>query len=297
MPSVKSKENTLTSLLRWGEAFLRERGIDAPRLEAELLFCSVLSVRRIDLYLRSDQAVAPREETLFRERLLRRGAREPIQYIMGEVEFCGAPLFVEPGVFIPRPETELIVELARRLLPAPRRILDLCTGSGALALALAKALPAAEIVATDCSETALKVAQKNAARHGSLHIVFLRGDLFEPLRNEAPFDLIVCNPPYIPQKDQADLQPEVRDYEPPVALFAPEEGTSFYRRILREAPPFLTSRGRILFELGKGQGAWFQTFVREETNFSATLTLDLAGVERIAACERVPTDPTWDCDG
>jgi len=190
MPSVKSKENTLTSLLRWGEAFLRERGIDAPRLEAELLFCSVLSVRRIDLYLRSDQAVAPREETLFRERLLRRGAREPIQYIMGEVEFCGATLFVEPGVFIPRPETELIVESARRLLPAPRRILDLCTGSGALALALAKALPAAEIVATDCSETALKVAQKNAARHGSLHIVFLRGDLFEPLRNEAPFDLI-----------------------------------------------------------------------------------------------------------
>lgn len=288
MPITMTKEKTVSELLREGTDFLEARGIAMPRREAELLLCARLSCRRIDLYIQPERPVSSDDENIFREQSARRAGREPIQYILGEVTFCGLSLSVRPGVFIPRPETELIVERASRIQPPPRRILDLCTGSGALAIALAKQFPQSQVVATDLGETPLQVARANAERHGALsQIRFIRGNLLAPLRAEADrFDLIVCNPPYIPERDRPTLQPEVRDYEPALALFVPQEGTAFYRRILTEAPSFLTQEGSLLFELGTGQAVWFQKFVAQETAFSATFLQDLAGIDRIAVCRR-----------
>jgi release factor glutamine methyltransferase len=288
MPITKTKGKAVFELLREGTSFLEEEGIALPRREAELLLSLLLSCRRIDLYVEPERPVSSDHENVFREQLIRRSRREPIQYITGEVTFCGLSFSVCPGVFIPRPETELIIEQAGVIHPPPPRILDLCTGSGALAIALAKQFPHSGIVATDIDETPLKVARANAERHGALsQIRFVQGDLFAPFRAGAErFDLIVCNPPYIPEQDRATLQPEVRDYEPALALFASEEGTAFYRRILREAPSFLTETGHLLFELGAGQAAWFRTFVAQETEFSATFLRDLAGIDRIAICQR-----------
>lgn len=292
MPITMTKEKTVSELLGQGTAFLEAHGIALPRREAELLLCALLSCRRIDLYVEPARPIETDQEGLFQSYLTRRTRREPIQYITGQVDFCGLSLSVRPGVFIPRPETELIVERARTISPAPCRILDLCTGSGALAIALAKEFPHSHVVATDIDETPLDVARANAEGHACLsQIRFIQGDLLAPLRmGENRFDLIVCNPPYIPEQDRATLPAEVRDHEPSRALFAPEEGTAFYRRILREAPSFLTQEGALLFELGAGQAAWFQAYAAQETMFSAIFLQDLAGIDRIAFCRRRGAD-------
>lgn len=286
MPT-QTKEVTVSELLREGTRFLEQRGITFPQREAELLLAALLSCRRIDLYMEPARPVSTEQERLFREQLARRARREPIQYILGEVAFDRLTLSVRPGVFIPRPETELIVEAARAIQPSPRQILDLCTGSGALAIALAKEFPDAQVIATDIDPTSLEVAQANAQRNRCLsQIRFAQGDLFAPLRAEpSHFDLIVCNPPYIPERDRSTLPSEVRDYEPARALFAPEEGTAFYRRILEEASSFLTPEGTLLFEMGAGQAAWLQAFAAESP-FAVTFLKDLAGIDRVAICRR-----------
>lgn len=284
---LQAENKTITRLLQEAAAYLSGKQIPFSRQEAELLLSSLLSLRRIDLYTRPDRLASMEEESLFWDRVRRRGEREPLQYITGEVEFDGLSLAIQPGVFIPRPETELMVEFVQNQLPPPQAILDLCTGSGALAIALANRYPAAKVVAVDCSEAALAVARLNAERHQcGARITFLKGDLFEPLPKESLFDLILCNPPYIPERDRPDLQPEVRDYEPAAALFAPEEGTAFYRRILEKVSPFLAPDGSLLFEMGEGQSAWLEGFARNETGFSATFVPDLAGIGRIAVCTR-----------
>ncbi|MFY9271005.1 MAG: peptide chain release factor N(5)-glutamine methyltransferase [Candidatus Manganitrophaceae bacterium] len=283
-----TKEQTVSDLLQEGTLFLLHAGSSSPRREAELLLLDLLACRRLDLYLEPHQPVSSDQEALFRTRLTRRAHHEPVQYITGNVEFCGLTLHVRPGVFIPRPETELIIEAARFLVPSPRRILDLCTGSGALAIALAAVFPESSIVATDLKVIPLATAAANAARHGDLNrIGFIQGDLFSPLRpGEGRFDLIVCNPPYIPERDRPTLSPEVRDHEPEEALFAPEEGTAFYRRVLKEAPSFLTQEGILLLELGAGQSAWFRRFAEGETDFDPSFIQDIAGIDRIAVCKR-----------
>lgn len=286
---LQAENKTRSRLLQEAAAYLDRKNIPASRQEAEFLLSSLLSLRRIDLYSEADQPVPAELESRFRDWVHRRGEREPLQYVTGEVEFDGLSLQVRPGVFIPRPETELIVEFVVNRLPPARKILDLCTGSGALAIALAKRFPAARVTAIDASETALSTARSNAERHrcGS-RVAFIRGNLLAPLRQKILFDLIVCNPPYIPERDRAGLEPEVRDYEPAAALFAPEEGTAFYRRILREAASFLTPEGSLLLELGAGQSAWLGDFARRETPFSATFIPDFSGIDRIAVCTRAP---------
>lgn len=286
---LQAENKTIFRLLQEAAAYLDRKGISFARQEAELLLASLLSLRRIDLYTRPEELVSPEQEALFRDRISRRGAHEPLQYLTGEVEFDRLSLIVRPGVFIPRPETEMIIEFVQAELPPPRTILDLCTGSGALAIALAKRFPAAAVVATDASEAALAVAALNADRHQcAARITFLKGDLFAPLDGRGPFDLITCNPPYIPEADRSGLQPEVRDHEPSLALFASEEGTSFYRRVLQEVSPFLAPGGHLLFELGKGQSAWLKRFAERETSFSTRFIPDFAGIDRIAVCRDHP---------
>ena len=196
----------------------------------------------------------------------RRAQREPLQYITGRQEFWGLDFMVTPDVLIPRPETELIVETALAACQdrsRPLTIIDLCTGSGCIAISLAKELPAARIFATDTSAKALAVARENARRHGvSDRIRFLEGDLFGPLEEldlQGQVDIIVSNPPYVPSGDRPALQPEVRDYEPELALFAGPEGTEIHRRIIGTAPRFLKKNGRPHHGDGAGPGGDAQT--------------------------------------
>ncbi|MFQ5579196.1 MAG: peptide chain release factor N(5)-glutamine methyltransferase [Nitrospiria bacterium] len=285
----------VSDLLEKGTAVLKAHGISSPRLEAESLLCSVLACKRIDMYRNPDKQCTEQQEKLFGEGVKRRSMHEPLQYITGEVGFSGLSLMIRPGVFIPRPETELIVEAVCAITPSPERILDLCTGSGALAVALASRLPFSKITAIDCSDLALSNARLNIARHQCAdRVTLLEGDLFKAFHCESGrretdsdpprFDLIVCNPPYIPEEEGPHLQPEVRDYEPRAALFAPEKGRAFYRRIVQEAPSYLFPEGLLLFELGTGQAGWLEAKLKKEKRFQAHFVPDMAGIDRVAVC-------------
>jgi len=282
----------VSDLLESGVRFLRSQQIDAPRLEAEHLLAARLGCDRLKLFLDAEKPVSEDCRKGFLQDISRRAAHEPLQYIVGEVEFYGMFFSVAKGVFIPRPETELIVEAALSLPKPPTKILDLCTGSGALAIALAASLPASTVIATELSDDALQIAKSNAKKNGcAAQISFLKGDLFEPLKKDGidrrKFDLIVSNPPYISEADRKTLPPEVREHEPALALFAEDEGRVFYRRILFEAPSLLNDEGMILLELGHNQSEWLRQFFENEIrpshkNLSLSFISDWAGIERIA---------------
>ncbi len=275
----------VATLIREGEKHLKNNGIETPRQESQAILQNLLSLNKIDFYIDPVRPVSAVNQAVFFERIKRRGQREPLQYIVGEVDFYGLPFFVAPGVFIPRPETELIIEVARFLPISPRAILDLCTGSGALAIVLAKKFPSAHITAIDCSETALAIAQKNQERHQTSSVHFLMGDLFSPLTSNDRFDLIVCNPPYIAENEWDKMDPEVVNYEPHLALFSSDEGHGHLKRILTRAPDVLSENGQLLLEIGAGQSHWLSDFVEKETPFSVTFYRDWAGIDRIALCQ------------
>ncbi len=272
---LDNQPTPLSALLLEGEGRLKESGIETARKEAEILLLSLLSLRRIDLYLYSNRPVSQEDRTEFLARIERRGRREPLQYIIGEVDFCGLPFFVGPGVFIPRPETEFIVEAASHFSPDPQCILDLCTGSGALAISLAKRFPSATITAIDCCTIALATARRNQKRHQVPWIDFREGNLFSGLNRPVRFDLIVCNPPYIAESDWGSLDPDVLEYEPPLALFSPEGGFSHLTQILIQAADFLAPNGQLILEMGCGQSAQLVAFVKNKTSFTV----------RIAVCQ------------
>lgn len=287
LPVAPVNKKAISALLAAGTTYLKEKAIVSARLETEEILSAVLSCRRIDLYVDPERPIFTKQQKLFWRFLERRAGDEPLQYITGHVEFFGLSFKVRTGVFIPRPETELIIEAAIKMSPSPRHILDLCTGSGALAVTLAKQFPSARTIATDCSETALSVARSNIQAHDcESKISLFKGDLFDPLPSHfnkiEPFDLIVCNPPYISEADTFTLPRNVRDYEPEIALFADNEGRSFYPRILSEAPSFLAEKGSLLLELGAGQSDWLRQFIEKETVFDVVFIEDWTGIERIA---------------
>jgi release factor glutamine methyltransferase len=275
----------LSTLIHEGEAYLRSNGVETPRQESQAILQNLLSINKIDFYIEPARPVSVEDQTAFFQHIKRRGQREPLQYILGEVDFYGLPFFVAPGVFIPRPETELIIERTLSLSMSPRSILDICTGSGALAIVLAKKFPSACITAIDCSETALAVARKNQERHQTPSVHFLMGDLFDPLNTDNRFDLIVCNPPYIAENEWQKMDPEVLKYEPHLALFSPDNGQAHLKRILTQAPDLLSENGQLLLEIGAGQSPWLSDFVKEETPFSVQFHQDWAGIDRIASCQ------------
>ena len=220
----------------------------------------------------------------------RRLGREPLAYIVGRQEFWGLSFQVSPAVLIPRPETELIVETALALFPkADERlsIVDVCTGSGCVAVALATELPQAHITATDISPAALSVARLNAAAHGVADRVhFCRADLFEGV-DRRPFDLIACNPPYVADGDRRGLQPEVRDHEPEVALFGGAKGIDVVERVIRNAPARLRPGGVLLVEFGFGQDQDVEDIVGSTEGLELVeLRRDLQGIARTAVARR-----------
>lgn len=251
---------TILEVIERSADFLKKKGVASPRLQVELLLAHLLKMPRMKLYLNFERPLAESEVEAVREAVRRRGQREPLQYITGSVSFCGLELSVNKNVLIPRPETELLAERAWKFLVAlspnnPSRAMDLGTGSGCLAIALAANAPRAIIDAVDLSADALNVARENAARHNvGERIQFHQGDGFAAMSRDTQFDLIVSNPPYIPAAEIETLEPEVRDHEPRMALDGGADGFDFYRRIAAQAGEFLRSGGRVMLELNDNRG-------------------------------------------
>ncbi len=249
---------TVLEAIQRGTDFLAAKGVESPRLQAELLLARALGVPRLRLYLQFDRDVPGEAIEGARALLKRRAQREPLQHILGSAAFCGLELQVSTAVLVPRPETELLAEQAWQAAaacgePAPV-LLDFGTGSGALAIALAVHCPGAVIHAVDISDAALAVARANAERHGVAgRITFHQGDGFAALPEGLQFALVVANPPYIPTAEIATLAPEVRDHDPRVALDGGSDGLRFYRYLAKEAPAWVRPGGGILLELGDGQ--------------------------------------------
>ena len=248
---------TILAVLQWTAGYFARKGIEQARANAEVLLAHILGVERIQLYLRYDQPLSPEELARFRRAVQRRSTREPAQYITGKQEFWSLDFEVNSAVLIPRPETELLVEKALELLPSsPSKVLDLCTGSGAIAVALASERSDLRIFATDRSPEALVVAKRNAVRHGVQdRIHFAAADLFNGLSpGQPPFDLIVSNPPYIGDVEMPGLAPEILQYEPQAALRGGGPlGLDIIGKILDAMPSYLRPGGTLLVEIGQGQ--------------------------------------------
>ena len=277
---------TPLDLVRLTTAYLAEKGVAAPRLDAEVLLAHVLGVPRIRLYTDFDKPLEPSEVDAYREAVRRRARREPVAYITGEREFRSLRFRVAPGVLVPRPETELLVEAALEGTSETGRILDLGTGSGCVLLSFLRERPGWTGVGVDVSETALGVARENAGALGVADRVELRqGDLFGPVRGER-FDRVVSNPPYIPAAELATLEPEVSRFEPREALDGGPDGLEVIRRIAAEAPGHVLPGGNLALEFGKGQGSAVASILREAGFSRVEVRRDLAGIERAAVAWR-----------
>ncbi len=277
---------TVAEMLLQGAEHLRSgpHG-DRARADAELLLIHVLQKNRAWILAHPDATPSAQQIGKFIELIQRRYSGEPMQYIMGETEFYGLPFTVTPDVLIPRPETEHLVEKALELAQTFERprIVDVGTGSGAIAVALAHKLPTAEITATDLSESALQVARNNGKRNAVDHrIRFLRGDLLAPASGEQ-FDLVVSNPPYVPDTDRALISVEVREYEPALALFAGEDGLAVYRRLIPAAYNALVPGGFIALEIGFSQMRAIEELLQAGRFQGISFTPDLQGIPRVAS--------------
>jgi release factor glutamine methyltransferase len=280
---------TILKLIRWTSERFQREGLPTPRLDAEVLLSSALKVDRVRLYTHFDQPLLPEELVRFKEMIQRRLKREPVAYIIGRREFWSLSFKVTRDVLIPRPETEILVSEALSLCPSiptgngDLQVLEIGTGSGAISIALAKELASGSITATEISEKALTVAEENAASNGVRErLRFLRGDLFSPLKNGEQFHLILTNPPYISRDEWSDLMPEVRDFEPVLALDGGRDGLDFYRRALLQVSEFLFPGGWFLGEIGAGQDQKILEIAGQnpalgELSFAA----DLAGIKRV----------------
>jgi len=278
-------ELTVGAAVAQGAAQLAGAGVAQSRLEAELLLADQLGWRRIDLYRDPGCILALPVREGFAAAVRRRAAGEPVQYVRGWEEFCGLTIEVGPGVLVPRPETELLVERAVACLSvAAPRFVDVGTGSGCIAISLARAVGTATGVAVDCSGEALTVARRNVARHGlAARIELLRGDLCAPLaaRRDERFDLMAANLPYVPTEAIGSLAPQIRDWEPRLALDGGPEGLALIERLLQSAGPFLSARGQLMLEIGAGQAERVIALARGHGWLVQAVAPDLAGIARV----------------
>jgi len=248
---------TVLEAIQKSADFLAKKGVESPRLQTELLLAHLLKLPRMKLYLNFERMLTASETDALREFIKRRGQREPLQHIVGSTSFCGFEIVVNRHALVPRPETELLAEFGWKFLETfnlqPSTALDFGTGTGCIAIALAAKCPNVKIIATDISSDALALAKENAARNNvAKRIEFLQGDEFVTLPDDARFDLIISNPPYIPTVEIEMLQPEVRDFDPRAALDGGADGLAFYRKLAAEAKVFLKPDGKIMLEFGDG---------------------------------------------
>lgn len=268
---------------------LMAAGVDTPRLDAQLLLAWTLKARREDLARDPERSLTERERVIFEKAVALRTERRPLPYITGEAWFYGHSFKINRAVLIPRPETEDLALAALEICrnePAPT-LADIGTGSGCLAVTLALEHPGARVWATDLSADALKLARKNVARYAlAERVTLLHGDLLGPLPSGLRFDIIVSNPPYVLEADLPSLQPEVRDYEPVLALSgepgaAGPDGTALHRRLLAEAPAHLGPGGRLLMEVGQGQAEAVAQSARDFGYDEVMIRTDMAGIGRV----------------
>jgi len=314
---------TIQKLLNWVTEFLTGKGIDSPRLSAELLLSQVLGLKRIELYTQFDRPVAKQQLDRLHDLVKRAGQNEPIAYLVGKTEFYSLEINVTPDCMIPRPETELLVERAIEFLqtrpvrnskmgdtvqkgstsngarPGTQFVCDLCTGCGCIAVAIAKNFPNARIIATDICDAALAVAAGNVEKHQlGDRITLLCGDLFDPIissldvdklvpDSDRGFDLIVCNPPYVSTAEYEKLDKKIIDYEPKVALFAGVDGLDIYRRIIEKAEEFLKPDAALMLEIGYAQGRAVKELL-EQTGAFAEIKIekDFNNNDRIATAKK-----------
>jgi release factor glutamine methyltransferase len=263
---------TVLEVIQRSTEFLAKKGVDSPRLQAELLLAHLLKLPRMQLYLNFERALSAAEVDIFRELIRRRSQREPLQYVIGSTSFCGLEIAVNRHVLIPRSETELLAERGWQFLtqlPAsnhqPSIALDFGTGSGCVAIALAVRSPRAQISALEISAEALELSRQNVERHAMAERIHLIcGDGLAVLPARSVFDLIISNPPYVPTAEIETLQPEVREYEPRGGLDGGTDGMDFFRRMAREAGPFLKPGGRLMLEFGDGQADAIRQIVERE---------------------------------
>ncbi|MBL9079354.1 MAG: peptide chain release factor N(5)-glutamine methyltransferase [Planctomycetes bacterium] len=281
--------HTVLTVLRGAEQWLARRGVDAPKRSAELLLGKVLGLGRLQLYLAHDRPLDEAERAAMRALVARRGEGEPVAHLLGSWSFRGLELAVSNAVLVPRPETEVLVDHALARAPHGGRVLDLGTGSGAIAIALAVERPDLRVVATDQSRNALEVATANVARHGVAERVRLcAGDWWQPLAGEAPFDLVVSNPPYVDPAAPAGLAADVAAHEPPLALYsAASDPASCYRAIAAGLSHGLVRGGWFVAETGVGASVPALALLRGSPFLDeAALLPDEAGIDRYLLARR-----------
>lgn len=281
---------TVKDALEWTCEYLGRKGDDHPRRSAEWLLSSATGLSRVDLYAYHDRPLSPEERARYRELVARRADGMPLQYVTGEMPFRHLVVHVEPGVFIPRPETEVLVDVALEHIGTLDRpvVVDLCTGSGCVAVAVASEHPGARVWATDINERAIATAGRNSL-HANVEdrVQVLYGDLFDPLPHElaGTVDLIVSNPPYIPSQDLPDLPAEVLGFEPHTALDGGADGLDVFRRIADASATWLASGGTLAVELDSGRVSEAAR-VLEGRFEGVTVRRDLAGRERIVYAQK-----------
>ncbi|HJS66192.1 MAG TPA: peptide chain release factor N(5)-glutamine methyltransferase [Nitrospiraceae bacterium] len=285
---------TLGEVIAEARRLLKRAGIESAEQEALWIVEHALRLPAHQVVTDRDRLLSPAELAAVRGLVKRRVAREPLQYILGTQEFCGLEFHVNRAVLIPRPETELLVDYVAQRISAEREatIVDVCTGSGCIAVALARLRPRARVIATDLSNPSLNVARQNAARHAvGEWITWLEGDLLGALAGqklEKQVDVIVSNPPYITETEWAALQPEVRLFEPRAALVAGPQGTELHERLLEEADRYLSPTGAVIMEIGAGQASAIRRIIERMAEYRFhRLIYDEAGLERVMIVERV----------
>jgi release factor glutamine methyltransferase len=274
---------TVLEVIRWTAARFTERGLASPRLDAEILVAHALALPRVQLYVQFDRPLTQAELADIRALIKRRQAGESVAYLVGKKEFWGIDFAVDARVLVPRPDTETLIEEARERLAGVEspRIADVGTGSGAIALTLAKLFPSAAVVAVDVSPAALEVARGNAERLG-LAVTFLEGDLDGPLAPHAPFSLIAANLPYIPTADMAALPADVKS-EPALALDGGADGLVLVRRLVGAAPALLAPGGALVLEIGAGQAAATAELLGAAGFSDVRVRRDLGGIDRVVS--------------
>jgi release factor glutamine methyltransferase len=291
---IMAESNTIGTLVAWARQSLDQAGTGNAAQETLWLLAHALGLGSHQLASKMEQQVPAEVRARAESLVSRRVAHEPLQYILGTQEFCGLEFHVNPAVLIPRPETELLVQEVVRGgggLNEDGVLVEVGTGSGCVAITLATILTRTRILAMDCSPEALAVAKENAKRHGVIDkIDWMEGDLLSPLRERGmagAVDVIVSNPPYIAEADWTGLQPEVRDFEPRLALIAGQKGTEFHDRLFKDSKQFLVPGGLLVMEIGQGQSATLRQTAAQVGGYTALQVVeDAAGIERVMIARR-----------
>lgn len=280
---------TIAEILQLSTFYLEQKQVEAPRRSAEELLAEVLSIPRLELYMQFDRPLTESEIISCRTLLFRRGQGEPLPYILGHIEFYQCQLEITPSVLIPRPETEILVDKIVSFLKKQKSalvnkvLLDICCGSGCIAIALKKQFPEMQVVASDLSSAALEVAKRNSQKNET-SIEFLEGDLLEPFAGRRA-DFIVCNPPYVSPEEFAHLSREVKEFEPSSALLGGEDGVAFYKRLANQLPAHLNRSARVWLEIGSQQGSRIKELFQSSQWVIKEIEKDWAHLDRFFLLE------------